>query len=425
MKKYQNKKRGNALLISVLFFTVVSSAFIFGISTPILKQVKISKETFDSKKSYYTANGSLEDVVYRINNAKQVSSTETISLNGVYATTTTVDVSGGKEVTSSANFKDNIRKIKASLVSGDGFAFNYGIQTGLGGFELENSSYVTGNIYSSGPVTGSLNYIFGNVVSSGSSGLVDDIVSIGNTYAHTIRDSIIFGNAYYTTKTGTMVFGSSYPNNPDQPDMALPITDTDIEDFKTQALSGGTISSPCPYNITSTVTLGPKKINCDVNISSSADVTLNGNIWVSGNIVISNSAILRVSSSLSGQSIAIVADNPSNRSTGSTVDVKNTTQFIGSGTGSFIFLISKNTSASNGGSEEAVSMENSSSGSLVLYAPYGLVTIKNSASLKQVTAYKIKAKNSSNVVYSTGLSSVLFNSGPSGGFDITSVKEVE
>ena len=88
-------------------------------------------------------------------------------------------------------------------------------------------------------------------------------------------------------------------------------------------------------------------------------------------------------------------------------------------------MISQNNSAELGGSESAISMDNSASGSVILYAGHGLIDIQNSATLKEVTGYKIKAKNSANIVYNTGLANTLFTSGPGGGYEILNWKETQ
>lgn len=414
------------MLTAVIFFLFVSVTIVFGIVTPVLKQVKIGQENNKSKTSFYLANAGMEDVLYRIKNGKLYSATEVLALNGEYATTTTTDISGGKEVVSNAKMNNNVRKIKTSLVLGTGIAFFYGTQSGNGGFILENNSSVTGNIYSNGTVTGSGNNIYGNVVSAGSAGLINNIHATGTAYAHTIQNSTIDKDAYYVTKTNTTVGGISYPASPDQATSSFPISDEQILEWESDAASGGTISSPCPYVISTNTTIGPKKINCNLEISGSPTVTLTGNIWVNGNIEFKNSPIIKISSSLGTKSVAMIADNSSNRTTSSKIDINNSSVFQGSGSvGSFIFLISYNTSAENNGSEDAISMDNSTSGSIILYSNHGLININNSATLKQVTGYKIRARNSANIIYDIGLPSTLFDSGPAGGFDLTSWQEIQ
>jgi len=425
--KKVNTKGGAAMLIAVIFFLFTSMTIVLGMVNPVIKQAAVSKNLSVSKESYYLANGATEDIYYRLKSGKQVADSETISLNNASATMLVSNTPTGKQIISTATKNSNVRKILSDVILGSGASFNYGIQSGQGGVNMSNSSNVQGNVYSSGPVTGSGNTINGDVVSSGPSGLIEDINVTGSAYAHTIRDSSVGGNAYYVVKSNTSVSGTSYPNSPDQPAIDLPISDEQIAEFEADALAGGVISSPCPYSISSNRTLGPIKITCNVSISGSPTVTLNGSVWVTGNISFTNSPVIRVGAGLGNKSVVMIADNPANRTTSSAISLRNSSSFYGSGSpGSFIFLISMNNSAELAGDEEAIEMDNSANGgALVLYAPHGLVAINNSASMKEVTAYKIRSRNSAQVIYDTGLVNTLFTSGPGGGFEISNWGEVE
>ncbi len=426
MKNIFNKKdRGAVMLVAIVFFIVISSTIVFGLVTPVLKQVKIGQENNKSKQSYYLANSSLEDVVYRIKTGKQYSSTEYLFLNGSSATTTVTDVSGGKSVTTSASVNNDVRKIRADLTLGTGIAFHYGVQSGEGGFELQNSSSIIGNVYSNGPVIGSGNMIYGNVVSAGPAGIINGIHATGSAYAHTIQNSTVDKDAFYTSRTSTTVGGISYPGSPDQATTSLPISDAQIADWENDALAGGTISSPCPYVISSNTTIGPKVIDCDLEIRGNGIVvTLTGPIWVKGNFETKLTPTVRVDPSFGNKSIPIIADDPANRITGSKITLLNSSIFQGSGSStSYIFLVSQNNDAETGGTNNAIIMRQGT-GAMILYAAHGQITLEQSVNLKEVTAYKIIMQNTSQVTYDTGLPSTLFDSGPGGGFDITSWLEI-
>jgi len=428
MQKFTRKKYngGAAMLVAVIFFLFASATIVLGITEPILKQARIATDLVRSKESYFIAESALEDVFYRLSNNKQVSSSETLNMDAGTVTSSVTNTTNGKQIIATANVNNKIRRMRADVILGVGASFNYGVQSGQGGFVLENSATLTGNIYSNGSIIGAGNTIHGDVVSAGVSGLINNIHATGTAYAHTIQNSDIDADAYYVVKTSTAVGGTSYPNSPDQPLSGMPISDEHISELEADALAGGVLSSPCPYKISSNRTLGPVKITCSLEITGSPTITLGGPVWVTGNITIQNSAILRVSSDLGNSSAAIIADNPNNRTTSSQIDLKNSSQFFGSGLpGSFIFLVSQNNSAELGGGEDAISMDNSSSGSVILYAPHGLINIQNSAVLKEVTGYKIKAKNSANIIYDTGLMSTLFTSGPGGGYEVIEWKEIQ
>ncbi len=420
-----NNQSGAAMLISVVFFLFISLAIISGLVSPTVREFRNASVNLNSKKSYFLAESGSEDALYRILNNMTIGSSEIIALDSNSVTTVITTLFGNsKQISSLGDVGSLQRRTNLTLSTGPGASFNYGVQVGQGGLVLENTARITGNVYSSGTITASDNTIYGDAISAGATGLINNIHTTGSAYAHTIQNSEIDANAYYTVKTNTTVDGTSYPNSPDQLTADMPISDGQIADLEADALAGGIISSPCPYTINSDRTLGPVKITCDLEISGSPTVTLNGSVWVAGNILIQNSAVIRVSTGLGNKSVAIVADNPNNRMSSSQIDLKNSSQFFGSGSaGSFIFLISQNNSAELGGNEEAISMDNSSSGSVVLYAGHGLINIQNSATLKEVTGYKLKVKNSANIIYNTGLTNTLFTSGPGGGYEIIGWKE--
>ena len=381
-----------------------------GLVTPVVKDAEIARAGSGSAQSFFLAEGVAEDALYRLKNGDTVVSGETIALNGATSTITVTDVgSNEKQIVSSGDAKNLIRNITARLTVTSGVAFNYGVQAGPGGFNIQNSASINGNAYSAGPIIGTnSNIIRGDVISAGVGGLVNGIHATSSIYAHTIQNSQIDKDGYYQSISGSTVGGTSYPGSADQPIADLPIADSLIDQWETDAAAGGTITSPCPYRITSSVTIGPKKINCDLEISGSPTITLEGTLWVVGNIVIKNSPTLRISPSLPGKSIAIIADKPTNRTSSSKIEIENSSVIAGAGAGSYILMVSRNTSAEDGGGEEAIEVQNSAQGALLVYAGHGEIHLANSVKLKEVTAYKIKISNSANITYETGLASLVF-----------------
>jgi len=168
------------------------------------------------------------------------------------------------------------------------------------------------------------------------------------------------------------------------------------------------------------MTIGPKKIPCNLLIKGSGIiVTVAGPLWVTGNITTQTSPTIKMASSLGSTNVAIIADNPSNTSGSGIIQIGQNTVFQGSGSiGSFVFMISQNNSSETGGSINAIEMGQGAS-ALVAYASHGQITLEQSVSVKEATAYKIILQNTANVTYDTGLPSTLFQSGPAGGYDIT------
>lgn len=422
-------KRGYIILLALIFsgiFLTVSTALI----SHLTAYGRLERTTVAASQALAIAEGALDEATYQLNQNPSYTGEANTSLeNGVFTITVANIDSNTKRVTATGYVPNSsnptaTKTVRANVgIDTSTVSFHYGIQSGQGGFHMDNSSKVIGNVFSGGSVIGtSQNYIYGDVISSGASGLVYGIHATGTVYAHTIgnasKSTIIDKDAYYaTTKTNTTVTGTSFPGSPDQPVAPLPITDDQINEWETLAAAGGTVTcSSGSYTISGSqrVDLGPVKIPCDLTVSNSAVITVYGHIWVTGNIVIQNSAIVKMAPALGAQNVAIIADNPSNRLTSSTIKVQNTATFQNSGTsGSFVFLISQNNSAETGGDEEAFELSNSAS-ALVAYAAHGLIPLSNTVSLKEVTAYQINLKNSASVTYDTGLPNTVFQSGPGG-----------
>ena len=126
-------------------------------------------------------------------------------------------------------------------------------------------------------------------------------------------------------------------------------------------------------------------------------------------------------------SVALIADNPSNRLSSSAISIQNSTIFQNSGTpGSYLFLISKNNNTGESGvATYAIDLANSAQGDVVLYAKDGRISIGNSSRLRSVTGWQISLKNSAQLLYDDGLENSVFDTGPGGSWSVSNWKEVE
>lgn len=406
-------------MFAVVIFVSITLSLLASITSPVIKYIITERGMSSSKKSYFVAEAALEDVIRRLQMYPTILPNEIQNVDGGTVTVTTTDTSSGKEVIAEANIGSYIRKVKTELVLGQSVSFHYGVQAGVGGFNLNNGSSVVGSVYSDGPVTGSSgNIIDGDAISAGVSGLLHGLVVKNSAYAHTIENVGISKDAYYKIINGSSVARNSYPGSEDQALVSLPISDTLIDEWKSDALAGGVATTSCPYVINSSITLGPVKISCDMEVNGNDTVlTLTGPVWVKGNVEVKN-ATIKVSSALGNKNVPLIADNPDDKLTSGKIKLTNHTDFEGSGSGgSYVFLISGNTSAENGGGDVAISMAQGA-GAMVAYASHGLINLANSISVKEATAYKINLGQSATVTYDTGLPSVLFKAGPSGVYNI-------
>lgn len=428
--------RGAAIIMAVLFFVIISVTIALGIASPVVREYTTARDFAKSKGAYYLSEAGSEDAIYRIKKAIPISAQEIFSLGGNTATTTiTIVNSSQKTVSSLGDILFNTRRVKSTLTTSSGESFSYGVQAGDGGVRMENNgSTITGSIYSSGPIVGlSNNLITGTVISGGTTGLNGSISGIQNQggssmYAGTIANSTISGSAYCNSISGSNKTCQTLTAQTAQP---FPISAQDIANYETAAVAGGTTTcSNGKYTIGSDITIGPTKIPCNLEINGSGSgngptITLGGPIWVTGNIDMNKALTIRVDPTLTGQSIVMVADNPANQSTSSEIKTENNnTIFTGApGGNSWVMLISENTSASNKGAEQAITLNNGAQGDLLIYSRLGGILIENNSAVKEVTGYKITLQNNANVTYASGLQNTLFTSGPGGTWTIQDWKE--
>lgn len=446
---YKEKQKGQTLLIIAILFSAIAVTITFGLTSPMVRQFKIVSDLETSKKSYFTAEAGAEDAYYRIKNILPTSFPSTISLNDATASISVSTIgSNEQEILSEGNLNDHIRTVVKDITVTNGFSFNFAIQVGIGGLEMHNNSSVIGNVYSSGVIrsTSSGTRVYGDLVSAGAGGLVDAVNATGTVYSHEIKGgSKICGDAYYqiidapslsflnnpTTGasspcTSPLSSGTAYPNSLDRPEVQMPIPDSLLDQWETDALAGGTINTPCPYQITiGTVTLGPIKIDCDVVVSGNDTVVnLAGSVWINGNLTINNNPKFKVADSVGNKSVPLITRSVSNPTGAGRIILNNNPEFYGSETNgvanpdSYVMFISRNTSNSTGGSVIAASAGNNVTGNLLLYAPYGEIELSNNVLLREVTAYKLTLRNNTQVRYNVGLAQPLFTSGPGGQWKI-------
>jgi hypothetical protein len=412
------EEKGAAMITATVLLMLISVTLMLILINPIVRRLKIQSVSAESRETLYASEAIGEDVMYRLIAGMDISDVETITINGITATATSADVAGGKEISVNAEGNLTRKGAKTVLFEGSGAAFFYGIQTGSGGMYLENNTVINGNVYSNGSIEAvNAAEIFGNAVSAGPDGHIENITIHGSAWANNIEDSTVDGDAYYQTISGTTVGGISYPGSTDLDTLPMPILDSQIEQWKLDAEAGGVENCSGTFVIKTDQTIGPKKYTCNVRIEkNSTDITLTGSIWVEGDLTIKNAAELYIDSSLDGKSIAIIADNESDRLTSSRIITQNNSDYFGYGDNSYIVLISRNNSYFNGGSVIAIDMQNNATGDVILYAPEGWIALSNNAGIVESTGYYVTSSNNAVINYEQGAASILFSSGPAGGY---------
>ncbi len=245
----------------------------------------------------------------------------------------------------------------------------------------------------------------------GLTGSIDHITvgtaGVGNSYAHTITNSTIAGTNYCQTGSGNNK--SCTTTLPDPAQQPMPISEQNILDWKAAAETGGTIVGDYTIDNTS-APLGPIKITGNLTIRNNAQLTMNGHIWVQGNLVVSNGADIWLASDYGESEGVIVTDG--------TASINQNALFHGVGSTSFIMVLSTSTSTS------AITLENNG-GAVILYAANGTVDLAPGSEAKALNGKEINIQNNAIIKYESGLANSNFVNGPSGGWGITTWKEIK
>lgn len=433
-----------ALLVTVLVLGAMLSVAL-SITAITLGEYKILKNVVLSSQTYYSTEAGIEDAVYRIKKVKNI-------LPGYVLTVGdgTVDVSvnspnqNSKIVTALSNVGNFSRKIEARLsIEKIEPEFFYGAQAGILGIEMENNSRIegtggiAGNIYSNGSIVGSPGAtITGNVLVAGSASL-DNVIIFGDAYANTITDSKICGNAYYQTiDSSSLNFlnnpsnptcsdpltpGNANPESPDLPLRNMPVSDSNINQWKLESTEGGVHEGD--FIVNSNLTYGPKKIDGNLIMTANNKIlTVAGTIYVAGYLDISNGSAIHCSASYGQNSCVVVVDG--------WIHISNNGNFGGSGEqGSYIMILSTSpcdSSQSAGCTHHnaAMDLHNNAAGA-IFYANDGLIFLHNGVEVSEITAKKINLEPGAVVRYEQGLADARFSAGPGASWQVVNWEEIE
>lgn len=228
----------------------------------------------------------------------------------------------------------------------------------------------------------------------------------GSAQAHTVNYTDVTGDLY--CQTGTSNNKSCNTNQSDPLYQTFPVSDANLAQWKTDALAGGT--STGNYSVGSSGgTLGPKKIVGNVTVNGGGTLTVTGTLWVTGNVSLTGGGVIQLASSYGVNDGVIIVDG--------TISISGGGHATGSGTnGSYLMMLttdmSSNAASISGGA-----------GAVIIYAPYGTISISGGASLKEATGYRITVSGGSSITYESGLANSNFSSGPSGSWSVDSWEE--
>ncbi|MFH1181265.1 MAG: hypothetical protein V1705_02645 [bacterium] len=264
-----------------------------------------------------------------------------------------------------------------------------------------------------------------------------DVIVLGDAHANDIDDSKICGDGYYQTIDSyslnflnnpsqpvcpnPLTPGAAVPGSTDPPLQNMPISDSNINQWKQDAILGGVYSGN--LSITSSISYGPKKIDGNlIMTSNNKTLTVDGTIYVTGYIDISNGSGIKCAAAYGLASCIVLTDK--------WVHIENNGVFQGSGQlGSYIMILSDSGcdgSFSTGCTHHNAAMDihNGATGA-VFYANNGLVYLHNGVAVTELAAKKINLEPGATVNYEQGLINAGFSSGPGGSWQVSGWKEIQ
>ncbi|MFH1401474.1 MAG: pilus assembly PilX N-terminal domain-containing protein [Parcubacteria group bacterium] len=413
-------KKGFATIFVVILVLAIMSGIGIALLNFVLGEQKILRNEVKSLQAYYSAEAGAEDVLLRLKKAMDWTTPYLLDVGSSSVTVDVSDIVGGTRVINSVgNVSGRVRKVQiVYAISSDLISFHYGAQVGDGGMVMGNGSKVIGNVYSNGNVTGG-GTITNSVIVAGNGNKIQGIDVGEDATVHTCESADITGTLYYVSggSHGSCSYGAAVDIGPNEIEsIPLPISLAQINEWKADALAGGTIADNVVIN--GNQTMGPIQIGTPVapknlTIGNGDTLKLYGTIYVTGDIVLSQNSAVLLENSYGSLSGIIIADG--------TIMVENGTQLNGSGQpGSYILILSTKNDIVN----PVIDVRNNAAGA-IFYTSSGLIFLKNNMEAREVTGYKIQLENNAEIQYESGLESAVFSEGPGGSWEIADWKETE
>ncbi|MCX6786963.1 MAG: hypothetical protein NTY93_00315 [Candidatus Kaiserbacteria bacterium] len=416
-------RQGYVLVLALVFlgiFFTVASAYLSSVTS----SARSTRYDLASAQALAIAEAGVDATLYQLNQNPGYAGETNTALGNGYLTTVVTSIDGSsKRITATAYVPSNINPIAtktvkvATSINNAVISFHYGVQAGTGGFVMSGGATINGSVYSNGGIdattgvhiTGSataINTIGGNNYVTG---VYVGILASDDAWAHTVKGATVTGTIY--CQSGSYINKTCNTSRADPTPIAMPLSDSIIQEWKDDAVTGGVINGDYHVNYAG-ATLGPKKVVGDLLVDGGGTLTVSGTLWVTGNITVTGGGKVKLASSYGANNGAIVSDGQ--------VFVSGGANFSGSGqSGSYPFLITTSACPAETGcsgkhdANNAVELDGGA-GTVAIVAQNGTAAISGGSALKAVTAKQITMDGGATLVYDSGLVNANFSSGPGG-----------
>lgn len=434
MNQSTSQKGFAALFLSFLILAIILALGV-NITVLTLGQQKIAANITISSQAYYTAEAGLEDALLRLEKSMNWASPYSFQVGEATATVTISNIIGGtRTLDSEGNSFERIRKTQVIYqIDTDQISFHFGAQVGEGGLTMESNSKVIGNVFSNGDISGTGTGMGGSIITEtvkvAGVHTIREVLVNGDAHANTFQDCQVDGEAFYVVSITNCTVGTQTQISESPAPVALPISDTQINEWKTKAEAGGVITPPGPdfeHRISGINSLGPIKIDGHLRIEANSTFILTGTVWVTGELRPDSNTNIYLDPSFGTLSGIFISDGTlrleSNILVCGSEGIQTSPRQCNPSNGSFIIFLS--TSPSLDPDQPALRID-SDTEAAIAYASKGIIDIRSNSSLKEVTGFAVRLRSNAQIIYEIGLQDLSFTSGPSGGWEVTSWKEVE
>lgn len=398
MKRF-NQQGQTLLIAAVLIFAIASYALI--LSGTLIQAAQVNRLWQYRSRALWIAEAGVaqahwclaqETGTYCGGSYGDSYSGQTVSFADGSFTTTLSGTGEERQVTSVGTFLGATKTVHQGFVKTSGLvttSIRYAALSGDTGITMDGSSHVSGDIYSRGDVICSSSATLDNSVTVAGVHQINGCNATGSVRANTIDSCSIDGDAFYQTIIDSAVGGTRHPGSPNPGRIDFPITQDMIDFWKEEATDGGVFTGD--YKVSRDgASVGPKEITGNLEID--AAMTLTGTVFVRGNIAVNKDVTLA----------AAYGDASGVLMASGTIDVKTGTGFAGSGTGSYVMLLTESSAI------PAVYLGGGTPYEYIVYAANGQVELKSGAKVLHVIADSLLLNSGSHVEYDPDLVDITF-----------------